>query len=159
MNNQHPYAFCHIVWRHNFAHKCVALYLVFFILIWSHFQMCDFTQFANFTPPGLQTKFQDWDSVVAANWTPAFWIMLASSWQWLVNDSFHDVGPTPLARRCSTFHFDIGQPIANSRRNVSPMLGQLCSARRVEQWFLTWGPGTPWGSQTQIWNINKFSPI
>jgi len=40
------------------------------------------------------------------------------------------------------------------------------SQQTLKQWFLTWGPGTPWGpkrqswgSQTQIWNINKFPPI
>ena len=62
---------------------------------------------------------------LAANWTTAFWIMLASSWQWLVNDSFHDVGPTPLAQHCSTFHFDIG-PTSDSNQlpTVDVTLGQ-----------------------------------
>ena len=74
--------------------------------------------------------------------------MLAFSWQWLVNDSFHDIGPTPRQRVGATlFHVSFrrwpnvgSQPIANGRRNVGPTLGQLCFARRDIWWYTYIGP-------------------
>jgi len=65
---------------------------------------------------------------------------------------------TPPPSQRKTRPIILGYTVANSN---TLLRRHFCSSGwyTVEQWFLTWGLGTPWGSQTQIWNINKFPPI